>query len=568
MRQGQWYNGLGVLTIVLMTLALIPLGTVAVYQTNRVASEAEKNAELAMLAITADAAKAEELLMERAFGAARVLATLAEEYVNDPSQCTRDFGRFVQNDPRYSLIGILPVSGLMTCSSSETEYDFSQSAGFVQRMEGRVPTIEVNTKAPLSGTSVFFVSEPYEIAGEFAGFVSISIPHAGLPKTLASLTDLGLEELMTLNSDGEVLTARSDLEPALDELPSEKTLRSILSSGSRAFQGKNQLGERRRYTIVPIKGSPATVLGVWRMGDGLARQVVGDVRPWLFPVLMWFASMCVAMLSIYMLVLRHLTKLRRRMTAFAEDRDVHVSKDLGPVPNELAELYGHFDRMTDTVLHEEAALEDNLREKNVLIKEVHHRVKNNLQLISSIMNMKIRAAEHEETRTVLSRLQDRVLSLATIHRDLYQSQHGGMVNIGALVSEITENSLEVAIASIEDIDMETDIDPVLLYPDQAVPLSLLVAEGITNAIKYLGNAGDQKPSIALSLKQSGADCTLKISNTVGSANAVESTGLGAQLINAFAIQLGGKVEVEELTDRFTMTVAFKIADFVPDGRDF
>jgi two-component sensor histidine kinase len=568
MRQGLWYNSLGVLTIVLMTLALLPLGAVAVYQTNRVASEAEKSAELAMLTITADAAKAEELLIERAFGAARVLATLAKDYINDPSQCTRDFGRFVQNDPRYSLVGILPLSGLMTCSSSETEYDFSQAAGFAQRMQDRVPTIEVNTRAPLSGTSVFFVSEPYEIDGEFAGFVSISIPHAGLPQTLASLRDLGLEELMTLNSDGEVLTARSDLEPALDELPSEQALRSMLSSGSRAFQGKNQLGERRRYSVVPIKGSPATVLGVWRTSDGLARQVVGNVRPWLFPVLMWGASMCVAMLSIYMLVLRHLTKLRRRMTAFAEDRDVQVSKDLGPVPNEVAELYGHFDRMTDTVLHEEAALEDSLREKNVLIKEVHHRVKNNLQLISSIMNMKIRTAEHHETKTVLARLQDRVLSLATIHRDLYQSQHGGMVNVGSLVSEITENSLEVAIASIKAIDVETDIDPILLYPDQAVPLSLLVAEAITNAIKYLGNSKGQRSSIAVTLKQSGADCTLKISNTVGLSKEVESTGLGGQLMNAFAIQLGGQLETEDLTDRFTMTVTFKVADFVPDARDF
>ena len=568
MTQGGWYNSLVVLIVALTTLALLPLGAVAIYQTNRVASEAERNAQLALLAITGDAAKTEELMIERAFGAARVFASVAQEYIADPSQCVRDLGKFIDNDPRYSFIGFLPVSGVMTCSSKDAEFDFSDFPGFADRMKERAPSIEVNTEAPLSGTSVFIISEPYEIFGEFAGYVSISIPHAGLPETPDSLTDLGLQELMTLNRDGQVLTARSDLEDALEELPSKAELERLLSAGNTAFLSKNQLGERRRYTVVPIQGSPATVLGVWRTGDGLARQVASVIRPWFFPVLMWFASMGVAMLSIYMLVLRHLTRLRRRMSEFAVNRRGEQRQDLGPLPNEIEELYTHFDRMTDTVLRDEATLEDSLREKNVLIKEVHHRVKNNLQLISSIMNMQIRMAEHDETRTVLARLQDRVLSLATIHRDLYQSQDAGMVNVGSLVSEVVESSLEIAILAEKNVDVTTDIDPILLYPDQAVPLSLLASEGVTNAMKYLGSTGGQKPALAFALKQNGADCTLRIENTVGSSKLVESTGLGAQLMNAFAIQLGGSVETENLEDRFIMTITFKIADFVPDTRDF
>ncbi|WP_299728055.1 sensor histidine kinase [uncultured Tateyamaria sp.] len=568
MSQEYWYNSLRVLIVTLLTLALFPLGAVAVYQTDQVARKAERNAELALLSITADAAKAEELLIERAFGAARVFATVAEEYIADPPSCTEDFGRFVENDPRYSFIGVLPISGQMTCSSSGVDYDFSAFPGFAERVQDQSPSIEVNTSAPLSATSVFIVSEPYEVGGEFAGFVSISIPHTRLPDTPDSFTALGLEELITLNRDGEVLTARSALDAAVLELPTEADLKRVLTASNTAFQSVNQAGAPRRYTVVPIQGSPALVLGVWRTDAGLAREVVGTVRPWLFPVLMWFASMGVAMLSIYMLVLRHLTKLRMRMNAFASDRTIKVSEDLGPVPNEISDLYGHFERMTDTVLREEAALEDNLREKNVLIKEVHHRVKNNLQLISSIMNMQIRTAKHEETRSVLSRLQDRVLSLATIHRDLYQSDQGGMVNVGNLVSEIVENSLEVAISSYRAIDMETDIDPVLLFPDQAVPLSLLTAEAVTNVMKYVGNKKGQRPAVNVSLKQDGAACTLTISNTLGASETVESTGLGAQLMNAFAIQLGGQMENEVLPDRYTTTIRFTIADFVQDARDY
>lgn len=568
MTQGRWYNSLRVLTVMLMTLALFPLGAVAIYQTNRVAAEAQNNAQLALLAITGRAAKAEELLIERAFGAARVFATIAGEFTDNPDRCEPGLGEFVKNDPRYSFVGFLPLSGKMSCTSTGTSYDFSGWPGFDLAMQDQSPTIVVNTDAPLSNGSVFVISEPYEIGGQFGGFVSISIPHSGLPDTPERLIELGLVDLMTFNGDGDVLTSRSERDKALPELPGDRALQDLTVMRGNAFQAKNTLGQRRTYTVVPIEGSPATVIGVWRVDEGLARQVATFVRPWLFPVLMWFASMCVAMLSIYMLVLRHLTRLSTRMNAFANDRSIDVSEDTESMPNEVRALYGHFDLMINNLIRDEASLEDALRAKNVLVKEVHHRVKNNLQLISSIMNMQIRTAEHDETKSVLYRLQDRVLSLATIHRDLYQSQNGGLVNVGTLVSEVVEKSLEVAAVSGGSVDLGTDIDPVLLYPDQAVPLSLLVAEAMTNAMKYLGAADGQKPWIKVSMKQDGPECVLQLVNSVGAVTTAESTGLGAQLMDAFAIQLGARIETDASPDRFAMTVAFKVAEFEPETRDF
>lgn len=238
------------------------------------------------------------------------------------------------------------------------------------------------------------------------------------------------------------------------------------------------------------------------------------------------------------------------------------------MPNEFRDLNNNFAQMTDDLMQDEAKLEDALREKNVLIKEVHHRVKNNLQLISSIMNMKIRTARHEETKSVLSRLQDRVLSLAMIHRDLYQSQNGGMVDVGKLVSDVVQNTFEVAISSNAAADLQTDIDHVMLFPDQAVPLSLLTAEGMTNAMKYLGASSAQKPWINVSLKQDGKQCVLILANAVGSITNAESTGLGAQLINAFAIQLGAKIDIDDAAGSYKMTVRFAAAEFEPETPDF
>ncbi|WP_342076979.1 sensor histidine kinase [Yoonia sp. SS1-5] len=561
-------NGLLVQTVLLMTLALFPLGAVAIFQTNRVAVEAERDAELALLAVTGRAAKAEELIIERAFGVAQFVGSIAGDFLAQPETCAARLGPFVQNDDAYSFIGILPQSGLMTCASTGQTYDFSEWDDLDRRMAAQERSITVNLDAPASGQSVFIVSEPFTIDGAFAGFISVSVPHNGLPVSTEELTELGLEELITFSPEGDILTARTDISTAAGELPSTRPLTGFSATTSTAFRATNRDGIRRTYTVVPIEGSPASVMGIWRANDGLAGRVANFIQPALFPVLMWVASMSVAMLSIYTLVMRHISRLRKDMDAFAENRTVPAEVNATAMPNEFLSLNTNFSNMAQDIMQDEARLEDTLREKNVLIKEVHHRVKNNLQLISSIMNMQIREAQHDETKSVLSRLQDRIISLATIHKDLYQSQNGGMVDAGALVADIVEKTLEMAVSDRDAITVETSIDPVLLFPDQAVPLSLLAAEGMTNAMKYLSVSSAEKPWLHASLRQTGTSCTLTLANAIGGTTSAESTGLGAHLINAFGIQLGGKIDTEQTADSYTMTVRFDIAEFVPDAADY
>ncbi|WP_181364377.1 histidine kinase dimerization/phosphoacceptor domain -containing protein [Ascidiaceihabitans donghaensis] len=554
--------------MLLMTLALLPLGAVAIFQTNRVATEAENSAQLALLAVTGRAAKTEELLIERAFGVAQFFGSIAGDFVDDPDACTEHLGSFIENDDTYSFIGILPISGLMTCSSTGQDYDFSSFPNFKPIMDAQKRSIEVNRNAALTGKSVFIVSEPFELDGAFAGFISISIPHDGLPNVSDQIEALGLQELVTFNADGEILTARSDIDTAALQLPASMPLDTLSTTQTRAFKAKNTAGEARRYTVVPIEGSPATVMGIWRVDTGLGNHIAAFIQPALFPVLMWVASMSVAMLSIYTLVLRHMVQLRKAMDNFAKNRRMSEPEKPMTMPIEFQSLNDNFEAMAQNIMQDEAKLEDSLREKNVLIKEVHHRVKNNLQLISSIMNMQIREAESEETKTVLARLQDRIISLATIHRDLYQSQNAGRVNSGALVTDIVEKTLELATSGNDVVDVTTNIELVLLFPDQAVPLSLLMAEGMTNAMKYISSSENNKPWLKVSLVQADDTCTVSIENSVGASVTSESTGLGAQLITAFGIQLGGKIDVEKDDDRYAMTVHFKIAEFTPETPDF
>lgn len=562
-----WYKSLRVQIVLLLTLALLPIGAVAIYQTNRVAADSVHNAELTLLALTGRAAKQEELVLERAFGVAGILGTIAGDYLDDPDRCRRALSSFLNANLGYSFIGVLPLSGQMTCSSADRPFDFSGFPNFETDITSLDRSVVVNRDGPISGQSVFVVSEPFSHNGVHAGRVSVSIPHANFELGLGEMVKLGLVELITFNADGEILTARDNLDTATRELPSDHTLQALKNTSRTVFQSANQSGDRRIYTVVPIEGSPVAVLAVWDTVKNLGDGAEGLITSAVFPTLMWIASMAVAMLSIHTLVLRHVKTLRQKMSNFADNRALVRNTD-PTMPSEIRELTDKFDQMTDAIIHEEAKLENTLREKNVLIKEVHHRVKNNLQLISSITNMQIRAAEHDETKSVLGRLQDRVLSLATIHRDLYQSEDGGLVNAGALVEEIVMKAVEGASAGGKAVTQTTDFDKVLLYPDQAMPLSLLMAECITNTMKYVDTAEGLDAWVSVNLEQEGPDCIVTLANSVNAGVTPANAGLGAQLINAFAIQLGGEIVVEKTDDSYTMSLRFEIAEFAHEARDY
>ena len=220
--------------------------------------------------------------------------------------------------------------------------------------------------------------------------------------------------------------------------------------------------------------------------------------------------------------------------------------------------------MTDTILHDEAELENAVHQKEVLLREVHHRVKNNLQLIASILNMQIRQARSPEAKGLMTGVRDRVMSLATIHRGLYQTS--GLTDISAdeLLSDILRQLTHMATGPGRPIEIEQDFDPVRLTPDQAVPLSLFLTEALTNAIKYAGNDGDGPPHLSVSLKRMEEDAALLcVVNSTGTRpdndTEIESgTGLGVQLLDAFAQQIGGQVSREEKDGRFALAMGFKL----------
>lgn len=192
-------------------------------------------------------------------------------------------------------------------------------------------------------------------------------------------------------------------------------------------------------------------------------------------------------------------------------------------------------------------LEALLKEKEVLLKEIHHRVKNNLSIIIALMQLKENQAQSEESQTLLLDLQERIYAIELLHRQLYQSTSLKEIAFDVYVNGLVENMRQTYATVEKNIGLHVSIEPVFLGIEQTLACGLLINECVTNAIKHAFDANGGKIDIGFTCKES--ECTLSISDTgkgLPKNFALErAQGLGMQLIEGIACQqLQGKLNYE------------------------
>jgi two-component sensor histidine kinase len=553
------FGGLAFRVLLFLSLTLLPIGLVAVLQTQKIAEQSMRTAELSLIAVTDQAAATERTLLQEALGAGRALASIVPLVQDDPVQCSAFLNSYKISLTKYRLVGFIRSDGKMQCSSTFEEHDLSGS-DVVQRALARGQrTVSALDRGEVTKEPVVVVTVPVVEGDQAIGFVFISIDRASLEESERDPEAASPLMLTTFNTDGEIISARQADDSADRELPATYALRQLTGSTRQVFTAQNKDGVERVYAVVPLVPGTVFVMSVWPVDTPLLESEITGRASSLLPIAMWLASLIVAFWALNRLAITHIRKLGQQMRHFALNRTL-PRKSLGDnVPVEIVAMEESFLRMANSILQDEARLEDSLREKNILLKEVHHRVKNNLQLISSIMNMQIRQAPTEANKRVLQRLQDRILSLATVHKSLYQDNEMARVDAGILLREIVSRNLAVGMAPKAGIDVTEEYDNMLIGPDDAAPLSLLVSEAVTNALKYVPQNRAGGASISVSLKYTEPEkALLRVVNTTGGVTEDVGTGLGSRLIQAFARQLNGTLEIADTDDTYTLELAFPV----------
>ncbi|MFW6207085.1 MAG: sensor histidine kinase [Spirochaetota bacterium] len=186
-------------------------------------------------------------------------------------------------------------------------------------------------------------------------------------------------------------------------------------------------------------------------------------------------------------------------------------------------------------------LETSLRDKEVLLQELHHRVKNNMQIISSLLNLEAMNIEKPQTRELLHVIQNRIQAMSLVHEKLYGSEHIEVVDLAEYTHDLCLQVLDV-ISKRYSIEFRFDLQSIFAGIDFSVPYGLIVNELVMNAYKHAFNGVDD-PQIEVSLHKNGQDIVLIFrDNGVGLPTGFdmeESPTLGMKLINSLIGQLNG-----------------------------
>ncbi len=566
---------LGFRLIALLSVALLPLGLIAILQTYRVLDESAQRTDAAMIGDTVEAASFERELIQTAIGAAEAFAVSMPQIGDSEESCSVPFANFVEGHAEYVFAGFIRPDGQLICSSNgRTDLNFSGYGPWERTVEDQSIRVSVSQRGRASGEAVVVVTVPVFEDGEFAGGIPLSISlRTLLQRSFPIVEGPAPIDVITFNADGDVLTSVVGFDTISERLPLNRALAALSSPEPIVFRDEAEDGTDRTYTVVPLIGETVFAMAVWPRDGGATVLDVIPLPTILFPVLMWLASLAVAYFAVHRLVIRHVRHLRHQIRVFSSARRILPEPVPADMPSELREVGEAFDTMTRRILADEADLANSLHDKNVLLKEVHHRVKNNLQLITSIVNMQIRQSRSNEATDMLKRLQDRVLGLSIIHRNLYHASSLSKVRADILVREMVNEILMRALGHHSGVRITHALDTTVLYPDQAVPLALMANETITNALKFLGRpeTGEAWVDVKMHRLPDGR-VELVVQNSLGEplaqTKSSEASGLGAQLMRAFTTQLGAELATEEMEDRYSMSLTFEIAEFEqPEDRN-
>jgi two-component sensor histidine kinase len=190
-------------------------------------------------------------------------------------------------------------------------------------------------------------------------------------------------------------------------------------------------------------------------------------------------------------------------------------------------------------------VEERIHEKDTLLKEVHHRVKNNLQTVSSLLSLQSRGIKDEKVKNLIKSSQNRVISMAMVHEMLYMRDDLSKINYKSYVEELSEYLVKSVKGADSNVKVNINIPQIELGIDTAIPLGLLINEALTNALKY-GIKGNDQGEIHIDLKKiADKDYVLNIGdNGVGFSEEVNfknTRSLGLKLIHNLARQLKGSI---------------------------
>ncbi|MCC7267630.1 MAG: sensor histidine kinase [Caulobacteraceae bacterium] len=468
-----------------------------------------------------------------------LLQTLAPGSVG--LQCARRLDEVTQRIPGYLNLMRFDRYGRVVCAAKGAPADPGRASRdwFTQLRQGERL---VATRAPgadyASQSSLLAAARAETPSGEFDGAMAAVISLSSLRPNLGDRSLPQDSQVALTDSQGRYLDAT---DPAAFPPPPEGWTAKASRRGAAIWYATDSRGERRVYSAAPLVGKEIFVVLSARSQDLVSWAWLNPLTGIGFPLLTFLLALGAVWIVADRVVIRWIAYLQRIAAIYARGRLSVRALQAEQAPPEIRDLAETLEGMADAIVGRDASLRDSLAQKDALMREIHHRVKNNLQVISSLLSMQQRSLTDPAARSAMSDTRQRISALALIYRALYQGPDLKQVDLRPFLEDLTGQLIAGEAIRGAPVKTELHIDPLIIDPDRLAPLALFAVEAITNAQKhaFAGRGG----TLTVVLK-GGEAAELSIADDGPGGEEAAGAGVGRTLMTAFARQLRGYSGVE------------------------
>lgn len=445
-------------------------------------------------------------------------------------------------------LGRLTATGALTCASDRlaaappTWLKQAGASAWFERLRAGEDTVLARAPAVAGRPPQVIIAVRVERPlGRFDGAMVALIPLTSLQPDLSDPSLPAGSQAALTDTDGRLLAATDVNAFTLAGgaalagwVPRART------NASATFEATDADGRHRVYTGAALAGHDVYALLSAPAPGLLSWARLNPMSALFMPLLTWLFAFTAVMWVSERVVIRWLNYLERVAFIYSRGRfSVHPVQAM-KAPTEIRGLARTLDELAGSIVIRDAALKASLAEKDALMREIHHRVKNNLQIISSLLSMQQRTLTDRASRAALGDTRQRIAALALIYRTLYQSHDLRHADARIFLTELVAQLVASETGREHVVTSSVEADSLIVDPDKLAPLALWLVEAVTNAQKhaFVGRGGDLKVRFSVQ----GETSVLEIQDDGPGVSETFRPGVGRTLMGAFARQLRGSVE--------------------------
>jgi len=468
-----------------------------------------------------------------------LLETLAPGSVG--FSCAQRLAEITERIPGYENLIRFDRTGRVACAAGSVPPDAERAerSWFRQVQESDELVITRDPGAAYDDQPALMAVVPaYNAAGQFDGALAAVVALTSLqPNTTAAALPEGAEVAL-LDAAGRYLTAT---DAAAFAAPPEGWQARTEAVGSFVWYAQVE-GERRVQIAAPLVGESLFVILSAESPGLFSWARLNPLTGLVLPLLTFALVLGSVFIAVDRVVVRWLIYLQRIAALYGRGRLTVRPAQAEDMPLEIRDLAEAMENMADAIVGRDASLRESLAQKDALLREIHHRVKNNLQVISSLLSMQQRALTDPGARAAMSDTRQRISALALVYRALYQGPDLKRVDLRPFLEELTAQLVAGESLYGPAVRTELHADTLMIDPDRLAPLALFAVEAITNAQKhaFAGRGG----TLSVDFRVGAQEAVLEIADDgVASDQALAGAGVGRTLMTAFARQLRGRSEL-------------------------